>query len=160
MQDEGSNGTAAAGARSAGGLHKNPYRVTVKSDGRVSTIGRCTPVRSSEVVSWAPEASRQVRWLRYDIERLLFSQTGTLLVLQGLPLMKFFEGVFFDSPNFSLRGTFVFLRGELSSVARPPMTMSNIVLGRILDAPESLEHSEVLAALLQDVLSQGASPSQ
>jgi len=150
MQNEGRNSTAAAGTRSARGLHKDPYGVAVKARGRVSATGRCTPLSFLEVSQ--PVDGGFVAWTRIDIERLLFSQPAALLVVQGLPLMRFFEGVFFDSPNSPLQGSFVFLRGELSPIMHPPLTLSNIVLGRVNQFPEELTKEHLMSILLQNVL--------
>jgi hypothetical protein len=98
-----------------------------------------------------------VNWIRYDIEKLLFGQSAALMVLQGWPLMKFFEGVSFSSPMIdtvfdgALKGDFVFLRGELSDLASPPLTLSKIVLGRITKLKEGLTRDEVLGALVAEV---------
>lgn len=133
--------------------------MTVTLDGRVSALGRCTPVSFREV------RTSELAWIRYDIERMLLSQTASLMVLQGLPMLKFFEGVRFSSPmihavfNGALTGTFVLLRGELSNITRPPLTLSNIVLAKMIRViREEMTKEEVLQALLNDVVSP-ASPS-
>ncbi len=156
MQDESHRSTHAPGTAGPRGIHKDPYGVTVTLDGRVSTVGRCTPVHYREVVA------QDVSWIRYDIEKLLFSQAAALLALQGWPLGKFFDGARFSSPldatditvlSAIYSGTFVFLRGELSELTHPPLTLSKIVLAKVIRFKEGMTRDELLSAMLEDVLS-------
>lgn len=144
----GSPSSSAAGAASR--VHEDPYRVTVKSSGRVSAIGRCTPVSSRAV--HVSTSKGDVDWIRYDIDALRLGYGATMLILQGLSLGKLFEGVQFHSPDFQLEGSFVFLRGTLSDFYRPPMALTNIVIGKIMEFTGDLSNEELLAALLHDVL--------
>jgi len=99
-------------------------------------------------------------WARYDIEKFLFSQAAALLVLQGWPLGKFFDGVRFSSPlyasqldQFTYSGTYVFLRGDLSELTHPPLTLSKIVLAKVYRFKEGMTKDELLSDMLEDVLS-------
>lgn len=147
MQNAGSGSATFGSAAGAAGVHENPFPVEVRSNGRVSAIGRCTPVLSRNV------AEKGVEWTRLDIQRLKFAQATSILVLQGFPLMKLFEGVVFSSLGFHAVGTFVLLRGRLSAPHAPPLVLEDIVLGQIAAFPEGLPKEDLMSTLLGHVLS-------
>jgi len=144
MQDEGHVDAPRAGAGGTEGLHQNPYQVEVTTFGRASPVGRCSPV----IVAQINRAG--LVWNRLDIERLELSHVSALLVIQGLPLKKLFEGVLFSSPTFQFKGVYTLLRGGLSSPIAPPLRLEDIVLAEVVSA-QDWSSEEILSAMLREV---------
>lgn len=116
--------------------------------GRASPIGRCSPVTVSTKIVRVGDG--WVDWRRFDIECLELSHVSALLVIQGLPLKKLFEGVRFSSSVIQTEGVFTLLRADFTDPLHPPPRLKNIVLAEIMN---STEHpmEEVLGAILKDI---------
>jgi hypothetical protein len=146
MQDASCGDAPGTGAGWTERVYADPYGVKVTTFGRASPIGRCTPV-----VITRKTGRKGLVWQRLDIDCLELSHVTALLVIQGLPLKKLFEGVSFSSSTFQQNGTFIFLRGELSSVRDPPPRLRDIVLVEVVTLPDDMVEEEALEAFLQDV---------
>lgn len=127
-------------------IHQDPRPVTLLSFGGPTPVGWATNVRTRT------EEVDGIQWRRFDIQSLRFSHTASLLVLQGYPLLKFFEHAAFRAPGVLLGGYFMFLRGALTPFYAPPLCLEDIVLGTVISSTKERSPIDILGTLLPTVL--------
>ena len=94
-------------------------------------------------------------WYRYRVTRLELSHVSALLVLQGLPLKKFFESASFSDSNLPVGDTYDFLAGALTPLTEPPLRLLGLCLARTPHTPTGLSNEERLGVLLRSLVSPG-----
>ena len=149
---EGQRGTFSTQASSSEGFQQGSDRVIWK----IVNIRWSSPVGegSFQITNKQTMSSfGPVVWEQWSTPRLLLGQTASLLILQGAPISKLFEGVRFENrEEGSASGHFLLLKGDLSETWHAPMTLNDVVLARVLDYPSAMTFVELLGHLIPHVL--------
>jgi hypothetical protein len=84
----------------------------------------------------------------------VFSHAPAMLVIQGMLLSDFFspsDVYFTDGTKTLLTGPFILVRGILSEVQDPPPRLKQLVLAKVLRAPEQLSQAELFSKVLESL---------
>jgi hypothetical protein len=132
-------------------MGENPDEmIYLHNKGWSSTSAHFAEFKASEQPSVTLEGSRQVRWTRFDIPILIWSHTAHLLILQGMPLQRFFYDCFLESGADKTLGPFVYLGGTMTPPYEPPGRLLDVVLAQLHDPPPAT-YMEIFAALVEQV---------
>lgn len=146
-----SRSTSTAAPISSEGLREDAgVTWKIQHDGWGSGVGKA-------VFSSALEELRTrcgtVLWQRWATPKIELSRSAYLLVIQGMQLQELFgHGCWFENGVERVLGPFLYLKGNGSGIYSAVPQLHDVVLSRLVQAPEELQPRELLGLLVARVL--------